>query len=76
MNEGTYGLVPYLSCCCVMRQDNCDVLAVSGSVLRMLKSTACSGRWFLDTWYGEQGAPMVGRLHCSGSHAVTHPTGF
>jgi len=76
MTDGTYGLVPYLSCYCVMRQDNCDVSAVSGSVLRMLKSSACSGLWYLDTRYGEQGGPMAGRLHCSGSHAVTHPTVF
>jgi len=26
--------------------------------------------------YGEQGGPMAGRLHCSTSHAVTHPTVF
>jgi len=76
MIEGTYGSVQYISCCCVMRQDNRDVSAVSGSVLRMLKSTACSGLWYLDTWYGEQEGPMAGRLLCSGSHAVTHPTVF
>jgi len=76
MTEGTYGLVPYLGCCCVMLQDNRDVSAVSGGVLHMLKPTACSGLWYLDTWYGVQGGPMAGRLYCSGSHAATHPTVF